>query len=750
MTEEEENLIGKEFAGCKVISKIGQGGMGTVYKAHHKALNKTVCVKLLAKELSNDKRNLEFFLREARSAAKLNHPNIVHVYNFGKENNNYFIVMSFIDGKSLQEIVEAEGPMSVERATKFTAELLDGLAHAHSKGVIHRDIKPSNILVGSNGQSYLVDFGLAKSLSEEKELTQAGEMIGTAYFMSPEQCLAQKVDNRADLYAVGATFYYLITGKYPFDGKTSIEVMHKHIGTPVPDPILVNQSLPRWASVFIDHAMKKKPEERFQNAEEAKQELLDFSMGKKMVPNPGGDIILDLSAKIHDPDADAIFDATYSNQPEPLSLSVQSDVPPAPPSGLASLDSISIGDNSEPPALNLNAGQGSAYSGSEGVTVDWNSGETLQSYVPPKPSVPPPPPSVSRSADPSMDAGSGLDGMIDRNPGGTFDMYETQSKATASIMSNSYDATVEQQEMEEQAEKERKEQGENADKEKEIKVRKPSMFLFFIKLLTHFALLLAASFFLVMGGAAGTGDVSLLNSFNTNPTLAGGFTAAGIVLAIIAYFLKPVKTYLAYPLYIVVEMAAAFIGGAYIATSGNTDISSKLLQAVSMIIQNSTGQLLIIYSVISFLFASSLSAFESKLSKFLGALVFMFSIWCFFAYLRIDHEFFGFNTWGIAAAVSALLAFYYAVTNSSDRLLGPKVFMIPAYLFLLFMICIPNINRAAENNYQKVSKEWEVFHALQKDDPYLAKGKEPKGPYSRAWFAAMVRRLTAIGYSART
>ena len=200
----EENLTGKEFAGCKVINKIGQGGMGTVYRAHHKALNKTVCVKILAKELANDKRNLEFFLREARSAAKLDHPNIVHVYNFGKENHNYFIVMSFIDGKSLQDMVVKDGPMPVEKATKFMCELLDGLAHAHSRGIIHRDIKPSNILVDKKGRSYLVDFGLARSVSEEKELTQAGEMIGTAYFMSPEQCLAKEVDNRADIYAVGA------------------------------------------------------------------------------------------------------------------------------------------------------------------------------------------------------------------------------------------------------------------------------------------------------------------------------------------------------------------------------------------------------------------------------------------------------------------------------------------------------------------------------------------------------------------
>ncbi|MBO4555544.1 MAG: serine/threonine protein kinase, partial [Elusimicrobiales bacterium] len=352
MTEEEENLIGKEFAGCKIISKIGQGGMGTVYKAHHKALNKVVCVKLLAKELSGDKRNLEFFLREARSAAKLNHPNIVHVYNFGKENGKYFIVMSYIDGKSLQEIVETEGPLSIDKAVKFTVELLEGLGHAHSKGVIHRDIKPSNILVGSNGQSYLVDFGLAKSVSEEKELTQAGEMIGTAYFMSPEQCLAQKVDNRADLYAVGATFYYLITGKYPFDGKTSIEVMHKHIGTPPPDPILVNPDVPRWAAVFIEHSMKKKSDDRYQSAEEAKTELLDYSTGKKIMPTPGGDIILDLTSKLHNPDDGEMFKDSVS---EDVPQGEYKLVPPPPPqpafNGLDSLDSLSLGTKIDPAPL---------------------------------------------------------------------------------------------------------------------------------------------------------------------------------------------------------------------------------------------------------------------------------------------------------------------------------------------------------------------------------------------------------------
>ncbi len=271
--EIEPNIAGTVFAGCKIISKLGQGGMGSVYKAHQESLDKFVCVKLLSPELARDQRNIEFFLREARSAAKLDHPNIVHVYNFGQENGSYFIVMSYVEGKSLQDIVSERGPLPIKEATDIMKGVLEGLGHAHSKSVIHRDIKPANILVGTDNVPRIVDFGLARSLSEEKQLTMAGEMVGTAYFMSPEQGLAAKVDSRADLYAAGATYFYILTGKYPFDGKTSIEVIHKHIGEPVPNIILMNPDVPLWASRIIERLMRKKPEERYQTAAEIIGEL---------------------------------------------------------------------------------------------------------------------------------------------------------------------------------------------------------------------------------------------------------------------------------------------------------------------------------------------------------------------------------------------------------------------------------------------------------------------------------------------
>jgi len=268
MNIDEELKEGTAFAGCRIAGKIGQGGMGTVYKAYHEALGKDICIKFLSPDLARDQRNIEFFMREARSAARLDHPNIVHIYNFGEENGVYFIIMSYVDGQSLSDLILEKGPLPVEEASEIMIEVLEGLAHAHSKTIIHRDIKPSNILMSSDGKPRIVDFGLARSINEEKQLTMAGEMVGTAYFMSPEQGLAAAVDHRADLYSTGATYFYILTGRNPFEGKTSIEVVHKHIGEPPPNIVLVKPDVPLWVSTIIDRSMRKKPADRYQTAEE--------------------------------------------------------------------------------------------------------------------------------------------------------------------------------------------------------------------------------------------------------------------------------------------------------------------------------------------------------------------------------------------------------------------------------------------------------------------------------------------------
>jgi len=259
-------LVGTELAGCKLLQRIGAGGMGSAYKANHTLLDKTVCVKILSPNLASDDRYVQFFLREARSVAKIEHPNIVQVYNVGKEKGLYFLIMSYVDGSPLSDLIAKTNGIPLDKSLYIFSGILKGLGAAHAQTIIHRDIKPSNILITKEGEPKIVDFGLARKVNEEKQLTISGEMVGTAYFMAPEQGLGRAVDHRADLYSAGVTLYYMLSAKYPFDGKTSIEVVHKHIGETPPNIIQILPDTPLWVASIIERLMKKKPEERFQSA----------------------------------------------------------------------------------------------------------------------------------------------------------------------------------------------------------------------------------------------------------------------------------------------------------------------------------------------------------------------------------------------------------------------------------------------------------------------------------------------------
>lgn len=267
--QDEDELLGTEFAGCKILQKLGSGGMGSVYKAQHLGLDKIVCIKILPPQLAKNQRNVEFFLREARSIAHLEHPNILQVYHIGREKDTYYIIMSYIEGHSLADIIKTQGPLEFSKATDIIKGILNGLEAAHKKQIIHRDIKPSNILIAKNEQPKIVDFGLAKKIHDDKSLTVTGEMVGTAYFMAPEQGLGKLSDHRTDLYSVGVTYFYILTGKYPYDGKNSIEVIHKHIADPVPDITKINPEIPAWTASIIEKMMQKEPIDRFQSAQEA-------------------------------------------------------------------------------------------------------------------------------------------------------------------------------------------------------------------------------------------------------------------------------------------------------------------------------------------------------------------------------------------------------------------------------------------------------------------------------------------------
>ncbi len=263
-----QSLVGKEISGCEILTKVAEGGMGAVFKARHKALNRIVCVKILSPSLANDKKAVSLFLTEARAIAELDHPNIVNVYNVGKEQGYYFIVMSFIEGQTLSSMLKKERVLPIGRVLDLFDGVLKGLSVAHEKGIIHRDIKPSNILITPEGKPKIVDFGIAKKVDKEKGSTKTTELAGTAYFIAPEQALGKDIDTRADLYSIGASMYYVLTGHFPYNGKNTIEIIQKHINEPVPNPAKLRSDLPGWLGLTIQKLMSKNPEDRFSTAKE--------------------------------------------------------------------------------------------------------------------------------------------------------------------------------------------------------------------------------------------------------------------------------------------------------------------------------------------------------------------------------------------------------------------------------------------------------------------------------------------------
>ena len=272
------DLVGQEIGGCVILEKIAEGGMGTVFKAKHKALDRIVCVKVLSPALTNDKKAVGLFLTEARALAEIDHPNIVFVYNVGKEKGYHFIVMSYIEGESLSSIVRRRPNLPLSFIVDAFCGILQGLDAAHQKGIIHRDIKPSNILINKKLEPKIVDFGIAKKVDKDKGVAKTTELAGTAYFISPEQALGRPIDARTDLYALGASLFYVLTGKYPFTGKNSMDIIQKHINMPVPDILTYRSNIPAWLVSAVNKLMAKKPEDRFQSAQEA---LLFFKKSRE-------------------------------------------------------------------------------------------------------------------------------------------------------------------------------------------------------------------------------------------------------------------------------------------------------------------------------------------------------------------------------------------------------------------------------------------------------------------------------------
>jgi serine/threonine protein kinase len=235
MPPTQDFFIGRNIGQIKIVSKLGQGGMGVVYRGHHNILEKDMAVKVLPENLVKNKSFVDRFYREAKTAAKLDHPNIVRVIDVGNQEGHYFIVMEFVTGDNLSATVRRDGPMSPEQTLEVMLGTASALEAAHAEMIIHRDIKPANIMITTDGKLKIMDFGLAKATGDtdgeksDKELTMAGQVLGSPHFMSPEQGKGESgVDIRADMYSLGASAYFLSTGKYPYDAETPLSVILKH------------------------------------------------------------------------------------------------------------------------------------------------------------------------------------------------------------------------------------------------------------------------------------------------------------------------------------------------------------------------------------------------------------------------------------------------------------------------------------------------------------------------------------------
>jgi beta-lactam-binding protein with PASTA domain/predicted Ser/Thr protein kinase len=268
--------------------RLGRGGMAEVFLARDQLLDRPVAVKVLFPEFATDPSFVERFRREATAAANLNHPNIVGVYDWGEADNTYFIVMEYVDGRTLSEILRAEGPLHPDRAADVGAHDAAALGFAHRNGVVHRDVKPGNVIVTSAGLVKVADFGIARAMTatSDDDLTQVGTVMGTAAYFSPEQARGDPVDPRSDIYSLGCVLYELVVGRAPFAGDSPVAIAYKHVHeSPVP-PRHHNIELPQALEAIILKCLAKNPGNRYPSAEDLRADLRRFREGNRILAEP--------------------------------------------------------------------------------------------------------------------------------------------------------------------------------------------------------------------------------------------------------------------------------------------------------------------------------------------------------------------------------------------------------------------------------------------------------------------------------
>ncbi len=274
---EQTTTIGK----YEIVAELGRGGMGVVYKAWEESLQRFVAIKMLGDQLINDENLVARFLREARSVADLNHPNVVQVFAVDTYEGRPYFAMEFVEGESLKELIHTSRKIDPQRALTLVKEVASGLGAAHDKGVVHRDIKPDNIMLTKHGGVKVVDFGIARVDDQFTKLTQSGMAIGTPKYFSPEVCKGLGVDKRTDIFSMGIVFYEMLIGDAPFSADSPLELMNNIVKEEIPDVTALNPEIDENIRMILYHMLEKNLEDRYQDFREVITDIVSYNAGQK-------------------------------------------------------------------------------------------------------------------------------------------------------------------------------------------------------------------------------------------------------------------------------------------------------------------------------------------------------------------------------------------------------------------------------------------------------------------------------------
>ena len=276
------NALPEKIGHYKVVAELGRGGMGVVYKAHEESLNRFVAIKVLGDHLAADEQFLTRFTREARAAGAVSHPNVIPIYFIGQDDGRHYFAMEYVSGRSVQAMIRQEGRIGNPRAAQIILQAAQGLAAAHDRGVIHRDIKPANLMVDERGVVKIADFGIALPIEAQTRLTATGALMGTPGYLSPEHCMGETVDNRADIYALGVTYFEMLTGRMPFNAESPLALLRQILQEDPPDVTALNSEVDQNSRRILMKMIARDRNQRYQNCHELIAELEEYLASKNV------------------------------------------------------------------------------------------------------------------------------------------------------------------------------------------------------------------------------------------------------------------------------------------------------------------------------------------------------------------------------------------------------------------------------------------------------------------------------------